>query len=331
MSRHARSSLSAAPALPALLLSAILAVAPVGASTAGEGAGLPQRCWTADELRAGTGPTLVSPTTSGEADAAPVRRPPLPDGLRGSIRSVLPANSEKVVALTFDLCEGARELSGYDAPLVDYLRQNGVRATFFAGGRWLRDHPEPALQLMADPLFEVGSHSWSHPDFRTRTSAQRAAEVEQTQAEYARLRRELLARPCAAGAKIPREPALFRFPYGRCDQASLDALAEAGLPAIQWSIVTGDPAKGQSAEAIARTVLEQVHPGAIVIAHANTRGRHTAEALHTVVPELRRQGYRFVTVSELLALGEPVRAQSCYESRPGDHERAAAPKPAGRP
>jgi peptidoglycan/xylan/chitin deacetylase (PgdA/CDA1 family) len=304
----------------------MLAVTAARAVSPGEAADLPQRCWTAEELRTGTGPAAVSPLPPDPAVTTPVRRQPLPEALRGSIRSVLPASEEKAVALTFDLCEGARELSGYDAALVDFLRQNGVRATFFAGGRWLRDHREPALQLIADPLFEVGSHSWSHPDFRTLTPAQRAAEVEQTQAEYARLRRQLLARPCASGARVPLEPALFRFPYGRCDQASLDALAAAGLPAIQWNVVTGDPAKGQTAAAIARTVLEQVRPGAIVIAHANGRGWHTAEALRTVVPELRREGYRFVTVSELLALGAPVRAQSCYESRLGDHDRVGTAK-----
>ncbi len=328
MTGRSATSLLLALALP-VVLTAAPALAPLAAAAGG--ASLPDRCWTADELRTGTGSGGLVPARTDTGDAAPVRRPPLLEALRGSIRSVQPAGDAKVVALTFDLCEGARELSGYDAPLVDFLRQSGVRATFFAGGRWLRDHPEPALQLMADPLFELGNHSWSHADFRRLAPMQRAAEVEQTQAEYARLRGQLLARPCATGAELPKEPALFRFPYGRCDQASLDALAEAGMPAIQWSIVTGDPSKGQSADAIARTVLKQVQPGAIVIAHANTRGWHTAEALHTVVPELRRRGYRFVTVSELLAMGETVRAQSCYEHRPGDHDRAGAPSPAGKP
>jgi peptidoglycan/xylan/chitin deacetylase (PgdA/CDA1 family) len=80
---------------------------------------------------------------------------------------------------------------------------------------------------------------------------------------------------------------------------------------IQWSIVTGDPAKGQGADAIARAILDHVQPGAIVVAHANGRGWHTAEAMRKVVPELRRRGYRFVTVSELLASGEPVTADRC--------------------
>jgi peptidoglycan/xylan/chitin deacetylase (PgdA/CDA1 family) len=112
---------------------------------------------------------------------------------------------------------------------------------------------------------------------------------------------------------VPAQPVLFRFPYGRCDAAALAAVAQAGLVPIQWSIVTGDPAKGQGAEAIARAILDHAEPGAIVVAHANGRGWHTAEALRKVVPELRRRGYRFVTVSELLASGEPVITDRCDE------------------
>ncbi len=287
---------------------------PFGAAAA---EGILARCWTDGELRAGTGRTATA--TIAPVPPARPATPPVAAALRGSIRSVRPAGGEKIVALTFDLCEGGGEVSGFDAPLVALLRDNGVRATFFAGGKWLRSHPEPALQLIADPLFEVANHSWSHRDFRSLAPAALAQQVQRTQDEYARLRQALAGRDCAAAAgadalaAIPAQPALFRFPYGRCDRAALDALAEAGLPAIQWNIVTGDPAKGQGAAAIGRAILDHVAPGAIVVAHANGRGWHTAEAMRQVVPELRRRGYRFVTVSELLASGEPVVVDSCYE------------------
>jgi len=301
-------------ALRAVVVAFLLLMQPVRAAA---DAPIPERCWTPDELRGGTG--QVATTLVELASPAPLALPPLPPVLRGSIRSVRPAGGEKLVALTFDLCEGGGEVSGYDAPLVAFLRDNAVRATFFAGGKWLRSHPEPALQLIAEPLFEIGNHSWSHRDFRSLAPAALAEQVQRTQGEYARLRQTLARHACTAAAgadglaAIPAQPVLFRFPYGRCDGAALDAVAEAGLPAIQWSIVTGDPAKGQSAEAIRRAILDQVAPGAIVVAHANGRGWHTAEAMRQVIPELRRRGYRFVTVSELLASGEPVSVDSCYE------------------
>ena len=75
----------------------------------------------------------------------------MPAGLRGSIRSVQPRGGRKLVALTFDLCEQADEVTGYDRRIVNYLREKGVKATFYAGGKWLRTHREKAMQLMADP------------------------------------------------------------------------------------------------------------------------------------------------------------------------------------
>jgi peptidoglycan/xylan/chitin deacetylase (PgdA/CDA1 family) len=218
-----------------------------------------------------------------------------------------------VVALTFDLCEGARETSGYDAGVVNYLRAQGVKATFFAGGKWLRSHPEQALQLMADPLFEVGNHSWDHPHLERLSEAAITGQIQRTQAQHEALWQELARRAQAKGippaemTKIPRVPLTFRFPYGTYSPLALRVLARLGLPAIQWSIVTGDPDKRQSASRIANLVLAGVHPGAIIIGHANGRGVWTAEALPRFIPKLRDLGYEFVSVSELLQAG-PVLA-----------------------
>lgn len=249
---------------------------------------------------------MLTVLLAGTAVASP---PALPAWLHGSIRSVKTA--EKVVALTFDLCESAGQVAGYDAALIDYLRANGVKATFFAGGKWLRSHPVQAAQLLAEPLFEVGSHGWSHSNLRQASAQTLADEVGRAQATLDGLR----ARQGHAS------PALFRFPYGTCSPAAFAYVNAQGLAAIQWDVVTGDPDRNQSAPAIARTVLSQVHPGAIVVAHANGRGWHTAAALPLFIPQLRAKGYRFVTVGELLAMGEPVAADECFELRPGDNRR----------
>ncbi len=92
--------------------------------------------------------------------------PSLPESMRGSIRGVKLPQGEKLVALTFDLCENPDEISGYDAEIVDALRRANVKATFFPSGKWLLDHRERAEQLLADPLFQVGAHSWTHRNFR---------------------------------------------------------------------------------------------------------------------------------------------------------------------
>ena len=134
------------------------------------------------------------------------------------------------------------------------------------------------------------------------------------------------ARQCFAGA--PRQPqerlTLFRFPYGRCnDKALAQRPPRLGSFAVQWDLVTGDPDPRVSAKTIANTILTRAHPGAIVVAHANGRGRNTAAALAIALPKLKEQGYAFVTVSELLKAGKPVIAARCYQNNPGDMGRIA--------
>jgi len=266
---------------------------------------------------------------------------PVAPGLRGSIRSVKLPPGEKLVALTFDLCENAWEVSGYDASIIDTLRRNHVKATFFASGKWLIDHSERAQQLMADPLFEVGSHSWTHRNFRLLPPEEMRRDLALNLRADARLRAALYGRSCyrpGAGAVDASRPTVFRFPFGTCNTEALNAVNDAGLLAIQWDLPTGDPAPAQSADAIAKSAAA-AKPGAIIVMHANGRGHHTAEALPRIIEELRKRGFGFVTVSELIAKGEPVIKDTCYELKPGDNLKYdklfplehAGPPPAAAP
>jgi peptidoglycan/xylan/chitin deacetylase (PgdA/CDA1 family) len=244
----------------------------------------------------------------------------------GVVRRVILKGPRKLIALTFDLCEQPGEIAGYDGAIVDYLRSQNIKATLFAGGKWLRSHEVRAQQLMADPLFEVGSHGEAHRNLRKLAGDRLVNEILGPQRSYEIVRARLAARQCAAGAPdamsaVPARIALFRLPYGACDARALQALHDQGLTPIQWDFATGDPDRHQSARAIVQTMLRHARPGAIIVAHANGRGWHTAEALRQAVPLLRAKGYEFVTVSELLAAGQPVREQRCYDRRPGDLDR----------
>ena len=152
-------------------------------------------------------------------------------------------------------------------------------------------------------------------------------EIVLTEAAYSRARKSLVARQCAAPPpdekQVPERMTLLRFPYGTCDAEALAATADQGLYAIQWDLITGDPDPHRSAKAIAETILGKVHPGAIIVAHANGRGWHTADALAIAIPKLKEEGYGFVTVSELLAVGKPVIAATCYLTQPGAGPRLA--------
>ena len=290
--------------------------------------------WTPDQLVANPAERIVVPHFSdgladrpdGYLEMCLTPRPPVAPALRNSIRSVRIGDSRKWVALTFDLCEGNGEQSGYDGEIVDFLRREGIKATFYAGGKWMRSHPDRALQLMVDPLFEIGNHSWSHSNLRLRSGETIRKEVRWAEMEYEYLWDQLakMAHQYGLGAemeRIPRTLRTFRFPYGACNREALEFLAAEGLPAVQWEVVSGDSAIGQDAETITRLILKRTRPGSIIIDHANGRGWKTAEALHKFIPRLREQGYEFVTISELLEVGEPIASEECYEMRPGDNAR----------
>jgi peptidoglycan/xylan/chitin deacetylase (PgdA/CDA1 family) len=248
---------------------------------------------------------------------------PVADGLRGAIRRVDLPKGKKLIALTFDLCEQPGEVAGYDGAIFDYLRAQGIKATLFTGGKWMRSHSTRFPQLMTDPLFEIANHASAHRNLRLLAGPTLEAEIAGPQRAYEAIRAETASNQCfATGARpLPARLALFRFPYGACNDASLKAVNDAGLLAIQWDVSTGDPSPGTSAQAIADAMVRGVRPGSIVISHANGRGFHTAAGLPLAIPKLKAAGYQFVTVSELLAAGRPVIAQTCYDSHPGDTDR----------
>ncbi len=337
-----------------LILFAVLLFVTAVQADAADPAGAPP-LWTQDQLQSTPkerhAGAVTAPDRTPPARLAPVRgAPPLPGSLRGSIRRV-DTGGEKLVALTFDLCELSDQKTGYDGDVVDALRRLDASATFFAGGKWMRSHPERAMQLMASPRFEVGSHAWTHGNFGVLDEKSMREQILWTQAQYELLREEFDRRGAtsqasaasapagaappgtgtstasgtvasagspAAVAAAPATIAVFRFPYGRCRPEALALLAQAGIAAIQWDVNTMDAAASQTAPKILQLVERTVKPGSIILMHANGFGVHTAEAVGLIVPALRGRGYRLVTVSQLLAAGKPVAAAECYDSRPGD-------------
>ncbi len=246
----------------------------------------------------------------------------------GSIRWVdLDDRNATAIALTFDLCEQADEVAGYDPEIVNFLREEQLPATFFAGGKWMRSHRERAKQLILDPLFEVGNHTWTHGNLRVLQGDSMRNQILWTQAQYMELRDELY-NECARFVRldvldrVPVVASTFRFPYGTCSNESLRALADFGIAAAQWDIVTGDPDRDQTAEGIANRIREGIKRGrgSIVIMHANGRGHGTAEALRLVVPKLKSQGVHFLTVTQLLSAGRPRQFDECFEILPGDNK-----------
>jgi peptidoglycan-N-acetylglucosamine deacetylase len=314
-------------AIPSAVLAAFVALAQTAAAQ--------EACWPPDALRRrpgeekivqGTPKALVAPPAIPEARTG---QSPYPRW-NGALRRVDLPGQEKVVALTFDLCEQPHEVAGYQGDVIDTLRDRNIPATFFAGGKWLLTHPERAEQLMADPLFEIGDHTWDHANLRLVSGAELADEIENPQAAYLKTRETLSRKQCLdrtgeaqAVTRAPARMTLFRFPFGACNAAALRAVEDAGLRAVQWEVATADPVKSQTADRIVHAAVNGARSGSIIIFHANGRGWRTGEALPAVIDGLQKRGFTFDTVSGLLNRpgAKPIVASTCYDVKPGDSDR----------
>nr|WP_320051157.1 polysaccharide deacetylase family protein [uncultured Desulfuromonas sp.] len=285
--------------------------------------------WCDDQL-AGSDSDLARMTLS-EPDLRPPARlepkhvlPPVPVDHQQVITRIEPVNGRKVIALTFDLCERAPHLAGYRYEIINYLRSQGVKATFFAGGKWMRSHPDKAMQLMADPLFEVGNHAWTHGNFALMNEEEVRQQVDWTQVQYELLYERLATRARQRGLEQEMafvQPAmrLLRLPYGRNNEHTGDILAEMGLPMIQWSVEGEQDELERTVEMLVEWDLSKVQPGAIILMHANAVPQKTHLLVPQLVPALQKLGYEFVTVSELLEMGPVVTVSDGYFDEPGDN------------
>ncbi|RMB82918.1 polysaccharide deacetylase family protein [Streptomyces shenzhenensis] len=259
-------------------------------------------CGTVKAPRAAGG-APAEPTAS--PSSAPPSRPPTLTPGPGGLTPVFtngPRTGGKTVALTFDADmtadQGPRAAAGehFDNPeLIAALRDLKVPATVFMTGRWAEQYPAEARSIGGDPLFEVANHSYSHYAFTADCYGLPTVSVDRMRSDveqaYTSLRK----------AGVPHPMPYFRFPGGCYDRQSLRALSGLGVTAVQWDVVSGD-AFATDADAVVRQVLEGVKPGSVVVMHCTRSAAPTTErVVRTIVPELRKRGFRFVKVSALIS------------------------------
>ncbi len=234
----------------------------------------------------------------------------------GVIRRVKLPEGVKAVAVTFDMCELDTTTTGCDMAVMNLLRERGIPATLFMGGKWMRTHSRRVKEIMTEGgLFEIGNHNWSHGNCALLSEEGLKAQILWTQAEYELLREE------SGVDDIPEVPTLFRLPYGRNNDRALRVIAGLGLRVIQWDVAAeaGDNSDIKRAKRNAKKVAAMTKPGSILLFHANLVPKGTVNLLREVVNILDGEGYEFVKVSELLTMGEAETVRDGYFSRPGDN------------
>lgn len=205
---------------------------------------------------------------------------------------------QKRIALTFDACS-SRKGDQVDQKVIDALLSLDVPATLFLGGKWMEDEPGVIARLRANPSFELASHGYLHPHLLKLSSAEVEAEVERATAEFEQ--------------RLGRKPELMRAPYGELDARVAKLIEKDGITPVQYDLPGADSTF--SKKTLVKWVTGQAKPGSIVVLHMNGHGKHTAEALPEIVQALRKQGFAFVTVGQLLGhaaqpAAEPVLASS---------------------
>jgi peptidoglycan/xylan/chitin deacetylase (PgdA/CDA1 family) len=191
---------------------------------------------------------------------------------------------QRVVALTFDDGPGPANTP----QLLELLARHQVKATFFMVGSNIEQHRELAVRVLSEG-HQLGSHSYSHPRMILRTPSFIEQELSRT---------DSLLREVGVRGEI-----LFRAPFGKKLFVLPWILSRQGRKHITFDVVPDDHAT-QDAALITSRVLEATRPGSIILLHDGWGAKPgTLEATDRIIGSLKAQGYRFVTVSELLALG----------------------------
>lgn len=187
----------------------------------------------------------------------------------------------KVVALTFDISWGDKRAE----PILDILKNKGVaNVTFFLSSPWTRTHPE-LVKKIVDGGYEIGSHGHKHDNY--------------SQFSDDEIRKQILTAHGILTETTGRTPNLIRMPNGDFDKRVLSIAESLNYKVIQWDTDSLDW-KNPGVDTIVSRVVDNAHPGDIILLHASDSCQQTHEALPIIIDRLRAEGYEFVTVSQML-------------------------------
>lgn len=215
--------------------------------------------------------------------------------------------SEKAIALTFD--DGPGPYNTLE--VLDILRENKIKATFFWVGQAVHDYPQIAKKVVADG-HAIGNHTWHH-QYRHLDRATAVHEIDDTA--------EVIYKTTGVTT------ALFRPPGGLLNNGVADYAKEKKYAVVMWSVDPMDyrPLKAQQ---LVNNVIRKAQPGTMVLMH-DGGGNHpeTVKALPQIISKLKDLGYRFVTVPELLAMKEIEQPEIIAKKQLRDSPRSPTTKP----
>lgn len=184
------------------------------------------------------------------------------------------------IAISFDAAWGNEDTQ----KILDILAKHEVKATFFMTGGWVESYPDDVKAIQAAG-HDLGNHSENHKNMSQLSDDEKTTELMTVHNKVKEL--------------TGYDMFLFRPPYGDYDNAVVLNAKENGYYTIQWDVDSLDW-KDYGVDAIIDTVCNHKHlgNGSIILCHNGAK--YTAEALDTLITNLKNQGYEFVPISELI-------------------------------
>jgi peptidoglycan/xylan/chitin deacetylase (PgdA/CDA1 family) len=217
-------------------------------------------------------------------------------GLTGHVTRAdnLSCSVVKCVALTFDDGPGP-----FDDRLLQILKDNDAKATFFLIGNKVAANPAGAKRI-ADAGMEIGSHTWEHPNMATIPTDDIAGQFSRAND--------------AITAATGRTPTIYRPAGGLSSEAVRQTAAKFGLAEILWDVIPFDWANDSNTAATRYMLMTYIKPGSVVLFHDTYSS--TVDLVYQFIPVLKANGYRLVTVSELLGPRAPGSSYGSRENGP---------------
>lgn len=195
------------------------------------------------------------------------------------------SDEKKIIALTFDDGPDGK----YTPQILDILKENDVKATFFVVGEMVETHPE-VLKREFEEGHEIGNHTFTHMNICTDSVEKLNKELTKTQ--------ELIKKVTG------EEPNLFRPPYRAINENLFNLIKSKNMKVVLWSDFDARDWSNPGVDRIINTIEKNIKNGSIILLHDYNNVRsdksQTVKALERIVPDLKKQGFEFVTISELI-------------------------------
>ena len=188
-------------------------------------------------------------------------------------------NEDKFVYLTFDNGYEA----GYTAKILDTLKENNIKATFFITAHYLNTAPELVERMISEGHI-VGNHTVNHksmPDLNDE-----------------KIKEEIMNLHTVVCEKFNYEMKYVRPPMGEFSERTLSIIKSLGYKTTMWSLAYDDwDENKQGRETYAKNkIVSNIHNGSIVLLHANSKDN--CNILDDCIKEIKQMGYEFKSLDE---------------------------------